>query len=67
MGVKNEKCMISEKYILVKRRQNSVETDRGSYYNKITIEFSDDKCAFYNGNESDNSDNDDDENENNEQ
>ena len=26
--------MIKEKYIPVKRRQNSVETDRGSYYNK---------------------------------
>ena len=26
--------MIKEKYILVKRRQNSVEKDRGSYYNK---------------------------------
>ena len=26
--------MIKEKYIPVKKRQNSVETDRGSYYNK---------------------------------
>ena len=26
--------MIKEKYIPVKRRQNSVETDRESYYNK---------------------------------
>ena len=26
--------MVKEKYIPVKRRQNSVETDRGSYYNK---------------------------------
>ena len=44
--------MIKEKYIPVKRRQNSVETDRGSYYNK----------------ESDNSDNDDENyNENNKQ
>ena len=32
---KNEKYnIIKEKYIPVKRRQNSVETDRGSYYNK---------------------------------
>ena len=26
--------MIKEKYIPVKRRQNSAETDRGSYHNK---------------------------------
>ena len=26
--------MIKEKYIPVKRRQNPVETDSGSYYNK---------------------------------
>ena len=32
---KNEKyTIIKEKYILVKRRQNSIETDRGSFYNK---------------------------------
>ena len=32
---KNEKYnIIKEKYIPVKRRQNSVETGRGSYYNK---------------------------------
>ena len=44
--------IIRQKYIPVKRRQNSVETDRGSYYNK----------------ESDNSDNDDENyNENNKQ
>ena len=42
--------MIKEKYIPVKRRQNSVEIDRV---------FSDGKDAFYNSNESDNSDNDD--------
>ena len=66
--------MIKEKYIPVKRRQNSVETDRGSYYNKkfycriLSVEFSDGKGAFYNGNESDNSDNDNENyNENNEQ
>ena len=41
--------MIKEKYIPVKRRQNSVEIG----------DFSDGKDAFYNGNESDNSDNDD--------
>ena len=35
LDVKNEKHnIIKEKYILVKRRQNTVETDRGSYYNK---------------------------------
>ena len=64
--VKNEKYnIIKEKYIPVKRKQNSVEADRGSYYNKEyycriwLVEFSDGKGAFYNGNESDNSDNDD--------
>ena len=32
---KNEKYnIIKEKYILGKRRQNSVETDRGPFYNK---------------------------------
>ena len=32
---KNEKYnIVKEKYILGKRRQNSVETDRGSFYNK---------------------------------
>ena len=63
---KNEKYnIIKEKYIPVKRRQNSIETDSGSYYNKesygriLLVEFSDGKGAFYNGNESDNSDNDD--------
>ena len=67
--------MIKEKYIPVKRRQNSVETDRGSYYIQQRgwlVEFSDGKGAFYSGNESDNSDDDDDDddedyNENNEQ
>ena len=35
LGVKKWKYnMIKEKYRPVKRRQNSVETDRGSYYNK---------------------------------
>ena len=39
--------MIKEKYIPVKRRQNSVETDRGSCYRKafycriLLVEFSD--------------------------
>ena len=49
------------KYILVKRKQNLAETDRGSHYNKEEWleEFLDDKGAFYNGHESDDSDNDD--------
>ena len=35
---KNEKYnMIKEKYIPVKRRQNLVETDRGSYCNKDDV------------------------------
>ena len=41
----------------VKRRQNLVETDRGSYYKEEWLEeFWDSKGAFYNGNESDNND-----------
>ena len=58
--------MIEEKCVPVKRRQNSVEIDRGSYYNKgyihIILQFSDGKGAFYNGNESDNNSDNDDEN-----
>ena len=33
-GCKNKKYNIKEKYIPVKRRQNSVKTDRVSYYKK---------------------------------
>ena len=44
-----------EKYMSVKRRQNSAETDRRSYYKEECLEeFLDSKGAFYNGNESDN-------------
>ena len=47
-----------------KRRQNSVEKDAGSFYNKQE----DGKGAFYNDNENDNSENDNENyNENNEQ
>ena len=47
-----------EKYIVVKRRQNLAETDRGSYYQeKCLEEFLDSKGAFSNGNESDNNNN----------
>ena len=43
--------------MLLKRRQNSAETDRGSYYKDERLEeFFDIKGAFYNGNESDNDD-----------
>ena len=43
--------------MLVKRRQNLAETDRGSYYKKEWLEkVLDSKGAFYNGNESDNDD-----------
>ena len=46
-----------EKHMLVKRRQNLPETDRGSYYKEEWWEeFLDSKGAFYNGNESDNDD-----------
>ena len=42
----------SIKYILVKRRQNVAETDKGSYYIEEWLEeFLDSKGAFYNGNE----------------
>ena len=41
--------------MLVKRRQNLTETNRGSYYKEEWLEeFLDSKGAFYNGNESDN-------------
>ena len=41
----------------VKRRQNLAETGRGSYYKEERFEeYLDSKCAFYNGNESDNDD-----------
>ena len=43
--------------MLIKRRQNLAETDRGSYYKEEWLEeFLDSKDAFYNGNESDNND-----------
>ena len=43
--------------MLIKRRQNLAETDRGSYYKGEWLEeFLDSKDAFYNGNESDNND-----------
>ena len=46
--------------MLEERRQNLAETDGGSFYNqKEWVEFLDDKCAFYNGSESDDGDNDD--------
>ena len=46
-----------EKYMPVKRRQNSAETDRGSYYKGESLEeFLDSKGAFYNGNKSNNDD-----------
>ena len=52
--------------MLVKRRQNLAETDKGSYYKEEWLEeYLDSKGAFYNGNESDN--NDESYNENNEQ
>ena len=57
-----------EKYMLVKRRQNFAETDRGSYFKEERLEeFLDSKVAFYNVNENDDDDDDDDEsyNENN--
>ena len=39
----------------VKRRQNLVETDKGSYYKQEWLEeFLNSKGAFYNGNEGDN-------------
>ena len=42
------------KYMLVKRRQNLSETDKGSYYKEEWFEeFLDSKGAFYNGNGSD--------------
>ena len=43
------------------KRQNLVETDRGSYYNQEEWfeEFLDDKGAFYDGSESDDRENDD--------
>ena len=51
--------------MLIKRRQNLLETDKGSYYKEEWLEeFLDSKGAFYNGNESD--DNDESYNENNE-
>ena len=59
-----------EKYMPIKRRQNLVETDRGSYCNKEEWleEFLDGKGAFYNGNENNDGDNDGDNyNENDEQ
>ena len=41
----------------MRRRQNLVETDRGSYYQKEQLEeFLNSKGAFYNGNERDNDD-----------
>ena len=46
-----------EKYMLLKRRQNLAETDRGSYYKEKRLEeFLDKEGPFYNGNESDNDD-----------
>ena len=43
--------------MLIKRRQNLAETDRGSYYKEEWLEeFLDSKDAFYNDNESDNND-----------
>ena len=43
------------KYVLVTRRQNLAETDKGSYCKEEWLEeFLDSKGAFYNGNESDN-------------
>ena len=47
--------------MLEERRQNLAETDGGSFYNQKEWEeeFLDDKCAFYNGSESDDGDNDD--------
>ena len=42
----------------VKRKQNLVETDRGSYYKEEWLEeFLDSKDAFYNGNENNNDEN----------
>ena len=44
--------------MLVKRRQNLAETDRGPYYEEEWLEeFLDSKGVFYNGNESDNDEN----------
>ena len=41
----------------MRRRQNLVETDRGSYYQKEQLEeFLNSKGAFYNDNERDNDD-----------
>ena len=46
-----------EKYMPIKRRQNLVEINRGSYYKEEWLEESlDSKGALYNGNESDNDD-----------
>ena len=43
------------KYMLVKRRQNLAETDKGSYYKEEWLEeFLDSKGVFCDGNESDN-------------
>ena len=67
-GCKKQKAWneTREKYMPVKRRQNLAVTDRGSCYKEEWLgEFLDSKCAFYNGNESDNDD--DSYNENNEQ
>ena len=44
--------------MLVKRRQNLAETDKGSYCKEEWLEeFLDSKGAFYNGNESESDDN----------
>ena len=40
----------------VKGRQNLAVTGRGSYSKEERLEFLDSKCAFYNGNETDNDD-----------
>ena len=58
-GCKKRKAWnkIREKYIKIERKQNLVETDRGSYYKEEQLEeFFDSEGAFYNVNKSDNDD-----------
>ena len=45
-----------EKCMLVQRRQNLAETDRGCYKEEVLENFLDSQGAFYNRNESDNDD-----------
>ena len=48
---------MTEKYMLVERRQNLAETGSGSYYKEEWLEkLLDSKSTSYNGNESDNDD-----------